>query len=250
MKRFIKKVAVVTGSSSGIGEAISKELVKRELIVVGLARRIDKLQEIKDELLLNRETYPGIFHIIQCDVTNESEIKETFKRIHQEIGPVSVLINNAGVLHVTQLQDITTEIYQKVFDTNVKGLLLCSKEAVKSMRENVIAGHIVNINSVAGLQIRDRTVERGQVVYNASKHAARLFSDCLRREICNKEPNIKITDLHPGLVETEMTKSRKNQIGFNEFLQTEDIVKACIFALDTPPKVLVSQLTIEAICQT
>lgn len=121
--------------------------------------------------MLNRETYPGIFHIIQCDVTNESEIKETFKRIHQEIGPVSVLINNAGVLHVTQLQgkaifflfcynlvkydvikklikipDITTEIYQKVFDTNVKGLLLCSKEAVKSMRENVIAGHIVNIN--------------------------------------------------------------------------------------------------------
>lgn len=120
--------------------------------------------------MLNKETYPGTFHIIQCDVTNESEIKETFKRIHQEIGPVSVLINNAGVLHATQLQgkaifvysvsfskikyqeklikipDITTEIYQKVFDTNVKALLLCSKEAVKSMKENVIAGHIVNIN--------------------------------------------------------------------------------------------------------
>lgn len=238
MERFVRNVAIVTGASGGIGVSIVEELLKQGLIVVGLDINIVQLQKLADE-----SKYQEQFHFMQCDITKEEEVEKTFHKINATIGPIHILVNNAGV-NVKRFLDEVKEIdYDKVFNTNVKGLLLCAKEALKYMTGNYIQSHIVNINSVASLQLSK--IFLGQMLYPASKHAARAISEGLRREITNKKLNIKVSDISPGLTETKFSSHINTACSDLEILIPQDVAKACISILDTPPNVLISELTIQ-----
>ncbi|XP_065203984.1 uncharacterized protein LOC135834075 [Planococcus citri] len=248
MERFVGKVAVVTGASSGFGAETSKLLVKHGVIVVGLARRIERLQELSAEME-NSDEYSGKFHPLKCDLTSEEEIQSSFKQIFDEIGPVSILVNNAGVMDLSLLSEISSDGFDKLFNTNVKAVLLCSKEAIKNMVDNSIAGHIININSVLGHVIVDAEPNL-YIPYSSTKHAVRVISEGLRREMISNNSNIKVTNLSPGYAATDFTLGDDfaPRSGYSA-LRAEDIANACICVLNTPPEVLISELTVRPLYQ-
>ncbi|XP_065206071.1 farnesol dehydrogenase-like [Planococcus citri] len=244
MEKFANKVAIVTGSSSGIGSAITTELVKHGVLVVGVARRIDRLKKIADDL--NEPGKAARFYPLKCDVTVESEIEKSFKWITSEIGPVAIMVNNAGVLKPSLLKDVTAETISQIFDTNVKASILWAKLVVESMTKNSIEGHIININSVAGHMILGYKPNLIQV-YTASKYAQKVYSEGLRRELVSQNADIKVTNLSPGAVLTEMLtefESAAGSLPASKIIAPKDIADACIYVLSTPPNVLVSELTI------
>lgn len=243
MDRFVEKIAVVTGTSAGSGEAIAKELLKYGVHVAGLARRIEKLEELCKEVK-DTSIYKGKFYPIQCDVTKKEEIKSAFNYVFENLGPIHILINNAAVLEATYLTDAKPEMVEGSFDVNVKGVIMCTTQAVRNMRENKTEGHIINMNSVMGhtaFSIKPNIY----MLYASTKQALRVISEGLRREMIEKKLNIKVTNLSPGYVKSEMTKGLTLPEGFEKnVLVPEDVAKACIICLDTPPKVVVSELTL------
>ncbi|XP_065222292.1 farnesol dehydrogenase-like [Planococcus citri] len=244
MDRFVNKVAVVTGSSAGIGAAISKELLKHGIIVAGLARRMNKLQELANEVK-DSEQYKGKFHPVKCDITNEDDIKLALKWVFENLGPVHILVNNAGVLSSTYLADITSELIDDSYNTNVKSVLLVSKEVIKNMVENSVEGHIININSVVG-QVIPKVEPNLYILYVSTKHALRVISEGLRREMIGKKTNIKVTNLSPGLVATAMTGGLDIPPEMrSSTLQPEDVADALISVLNTAPHVTISELTVQ-----
>ncbi|XKL59226.1 hypothetical protein PGB90_000242 [Kerria lacca] len=250
MERFVGKVAVVTGASSGIGEAIAKELVKYKLVVVGLARSVNKLQAISEEVLKDSKTYRGQFHGLQCDISDEKNIKDTFQKIKSTIGLIHILVNNAGVATPNDrgFQMISGNDFDTIFNTNTKGLVLCAKEVLDVMVDNSIAGHIINIDTIASLS--DFKVDSYHL-YAASKHAVRALTTAMRREMTRRKTNIKISTISPGVVVTEATK----EIGVGlakpkeEALSVQDIVNACITILNTEPSVLITEMTVVPLYQ-
>ncbi|XP_065222423.1 farnesol dehydrogenase-like [Planococcus citri] len=244
MERFSGKVAIVTGSNSGIGRAISSELVKYGIIVVGVGKRIERMKELVNEL---NEPGKGVrFHAMECDVSIESEIDKVFKRISDELPPIAIMVNNAAVLKPSLLKDVTGEMISQVFDTNVKASILWAKLVVQSMKNNSIEGHIININSIAGHYMSSCKPNLIQI-YTASKQALKVFSEALRRELVSEELDIKITNLSPGAVATEMlAQFQPSALSFppKKILQPKDIADACVSVLNTPPNVLISELTV------
>lgn len=188
MERYIGKVAVVTGSSSGIGEAISKELVKKGMKVVGLARRVERLEELKKQL--SKES--GQFFGVKCDIRNEEDIVNAFKWVETHLGGVDVLVNNAGVHQMTNLTEGDAEKWRTVFDTNVLGLCIATREAVKSMKKREVTGHIIHINSIAGHQVSPQLAPIRNV-YSASKFAVRALAETLRLELAHNKLKIKVS---------------------------------------------------------
>lgn len=192
MDTFFGKTAVVTGSSHGIGKAITKELLKRGVNVVGLGRSTEALQDVAKEVSTNKYTYPGTFYALQCDVTNEIDIETTFKEIQTNIGPIWILVNSAGEITGSLLMDATAETFDANFNIHARALLLCSKEALKSMANNAIqGGHILNIICVTD---REVTFDHPQLkLFTASKLAARNIAEGLRREIVRRKLHVKIS---------------------------------------------------------
>nr|CAD7614220.1 unnamed protein product [Timema genevievae] len=187
MLRWSGRVAVVTGASSGIGAAIAEELVKQGLQVVGLARRLDRLEELRDQI----QDAPGKFHPIKCDITNEEDILAAFEWTKEHLNGVDILVNNAGVGTIQTLIENTTSELRKILDVNVLGLSICTREAVKSMRERGIDdGHIIHINSVAGHCYSDFPSIH---FYSGSKHAVTVLTEGLRRELVQLNSHIRVT---------------------------------------------------------
>ncbi|KAK7586021.1 hypothetical protein V9T40_003897 [Parthenolecanium corni] len=246
MERFAGKVAVVTGASGGIPSAITRELLKWNLTVVGLDVNMDNMKAFQDELFKNAGTDVGKFYPLKCDITNDDEIRKTFDWIKGQLKSVSILINGAGIASPqdNDLQKVSAELFDTIFGANAKGTILCAKEAMNLMMENSEPGHIINICSITGY---DTHCHQGNTMYVASKHAVRVFSDGLRREITRKRANIKVTTLSPGLVSTELAgKTTFGNIGGKEeILKPEDIAKGCISILNTPHHVLASVASIE-----
>lgn len=188
MDRWIKKTAVVTGASSGIGAAIVIDLIKAGMVVVALARREDRL---KDLVKCIPDSLKSNFYPMKCDVTVESDVTKVFKWVDANLGGVHVLVNNAGVLRNTQLVNKNnTEDIRSVIDTNVMGVVYCTREAFQSMKSRNVDGHIVIINSIAGhfpLNLLNFNI------YPASKYAITAMTETYRREFDLEDTNIKIT---------------------------------------------------------
>ncbi|EFA05382.1 farnesol dehydrogenase [Tribolium castaneum] len=247
MDRWVGKVAVVTGASTGIGAAIAKQLVSNGIIVVGIARRVELVQELAQELGDRK----GKLHAYKADVSKEDDILKAFKWIEENLGPVHILINNAGVAKETTLVDGDTEAWRNVLDVNVLGLCIATREAIKSMKKHDIKGHIVHINSLCGHRVPNFP---GMNIYPASKHAVTALTETLRQELNFVGSKIKITSVSPGLVTTEMTTLNKNldpekKAIVDKFpaLETEDIADGVIYALGTPEHVQVHELTIKPV---
>ncbi|XKL66951.1 hypothetical protein PGB90_010371 [Kerria lacca] len=248
MERFINKVSVITGSGSGIGAAIAKEFVKSGLIVVGLDLTENKLKEISDELL--EEKFAGKFLWRICDVRKKDDIVSTFKSIIEDVGQIWILVNCAGVLIRSTLLEVDDEGVSNTLDTNVKGLLLCAKEVLKFMIKDTIEGHIININSINGHYIRNTPGISTRMVYAASKHAVTVLTEGLRQENMKRKGKVKFSSISPGNVVTRLSKSEgKLHPESTEALLPKNIADAVIAVLNTPPTVLISELTIMCIYQ-
>ncbi|XP_043483206.1 farnesol dehydrogenase-like [Leptopilina heterotoma] len=237
MDRWNNKVAVVTGASSGIGESLVKELVKNNVKVVGLARRIENMEKIKN----NIKNQKGAFYPIKCDVSKENDILKAFQWIEKNLKTVDILVNNAAVLTSDLCIESSTENLKNVIDVNLIGTALCTREAVKIMRANNIAGHIININSIAGQRVAFFN-NSGFNMYSPSKYAQKAMSQVVELELEHVKSPTKVTTIFPGLVKTEMPPQEAFKI--IPYVDAEDIVNGIIYALSTPPHVQIKELTI------
>ncbi|BES99131.1 dehydrogenase reductase SDR family member 11-like [Nesidiocoris tenuis] len=237
------KVALVTGVSSGIGAAIVKELVEQGMLVAGLARRIDRVEELAKSLVGKK----GKLLPIKCDVSSQDDVKKAFATAEKTLGPISVLVNNAGVSKGIPLtQEGAVEGIQLMMSTNVVGLATCAREGLLSMVKNKTEGTIININSFAGHFIIPRPGVGG---YNASKFAVTALTEGLRNEVSAIKANIRVTSLSPGFVESEMSgrflkESAGNQLPEFEMLPASDIADCVTFILKSPQRMNVSEMTV------
>ncbi|XP_035913977.1 farnesol dehydrogenase-like [Anopheles stephensi] len=241
MERWQGKVAVVTGASSGIGAATVKALANAGMITFGLARRVERIEELKSDL---PDEAKGRLHSIRCDITKEADILAAFREVEETCGGVDVLINNAGLAKggVGVLDAGNTQIIRDVFDTNLVGLALCSREAFQSMKKRSVDGHIVHINSILGHMV----APMGTInVYAASKYGVTALTETMRHELRLAGTKVKVTSISPGLVRTEMPTS--SALAERPCLQPEDIADAILYVLGTPPRVQIHELTIKPV---
>jgi NADP-dependent 3-hydroxy acid dehydrogenase YdfG len=235
------KVAVVTGASSGIGEATAEALAREGAAVVVAARREDLLAGLVERI----QGDGGRVLAAVCDVTDESQAHGLIRKAQEEFGSVDILVNNAGVMLLSAVGKGLSEEWRQMFDVNVLGLLYATDAAIGVMREQQ-SGHLVNISSVAGRKVtRDSSG-----VYAGTKHAVGAISEGLRQELL--EDNIRVTVVEPGAVKTELPShitdedAREGLSGLLslEILQSEDIAEAIVYAVTQPERVSVNEILI------
>jgi len=187
------KVVVITGASSGLGEAAARLLAAEGAKIVLGARRIDRLQALAAELGLSQEA------AVQTDVVEVEQVRRLVDRAIQLHGRIDVLINNAGLMPQSPLDRLKVEEWDRMIDVNIKGVLYGIAAALPHMQAQK-SGHIINVSSVAGHKVR-----AGGAVYSATKHAVRVITEGLRQEV--KPFNIRTTIISPGAVATELPDS-------------------------------------------
>lgn len=187
------KVVVITGASSGLGEAAARLLAKEGAKLVLGARRLDRLQTLASELSLGKDA------ILQTDVTDVGQVRRLVDHAVKTHGRLDVIINNAGLMPHSPLERGKVEDWDRMIDVNIKGVLYGIAAALPQMKTQK-SGHIINVSSVAG-----HKVGPGGAVYAATKHAVRVISEGLRQEV--KPYNIRTTIISPGAVATELPDS-------------------------------------------
>jgi len=235
------KVAVVTGASSGIGEATAEALAAEGASVVVAARREERLADLSKRI----EGNGGRVLAAACDVADEGQAHGLIQKAEEEFGRVDILVNNAGVMLLSTVGKGLSEEWRQMFDVNVLGLLYATDAAIETMKRQG-SGHLVNISSVAGRKVtRDSSG-----VYAGSKFAVGAISEGLRQELL--EDNIRVTIVEPGAVETELAdhitdEDARQSLGglLNlEILQAEDIANAIVYAVTQPERVSVNEILI------
>ena len=235
------KVALVTGASSGIGEATAVALAEAGAAVAIGARRTDRLDALSARL---RETGASVLEL-ELDVTEEAACVDAVRRTREELGGLDVLVNNAGVMLLGTIVGADTEDWRRMLSTNVLGLMYMTHAAIDGMVEQG-SGDIVNISSVAG-----RTARKGAGVYNASKWAVNAFSESLRQEVTGH--GVRISLVEPGAVDTELrthitqeeARSTAEQFaGQIRQLQSEDIARAIRYVVTQPAHVAVNEVLV------
>lgn len=230
------RTAIVTGASSGIGEATSRLLARSGYNVALAARREDRLEDLAAELGKNALAVP-------TDVTDPAACAALVARTVESFGAVDVLVNNAGLGLYASIAEGDPEDWRRMFDVNVLGVLYATRAAVRHMLERG-SGDVVFISSVAG-----RRVPRADgTVYAATKHAVTAIAEGLRMDV--SERGVRVISVEPGLVRTEFPES--SYPSAEEFyagkeyppLAAEDVASAVLYALDQPPGVSVNEILI------
>ncbi|XP_055384598.1 farnesol dehydrogenase-like [Condylostylus longicornis] len=243
MNRWENRVAVVTGASSGIGAAIVIDLIKAKMIVVGLARRLDRMEKLREELPTDLKSN---FHYLKCDVSNEENVKNCFQWINENLGGTDVLVNNAGCLkYGTLSNDLTSDEIRNCLNTNVMGIVYCTKEAFKSMKERDFNGHVILINSLSG-QMPINLPGISLNIYAPTKYAVTALTETYRQEFRDLKTKIKITSISPAGTDTEIIPEEWKKHGdLNDLLRPSDIAEAVLYTLGTGPNCQVHEITIK-----
>ncbi|TDO24179.1 SDR family NAD(P)-dependent oxidoreductase [Pedobacter duraquae] len=193
MKKLESKIAVVTGASKGIGASIAKHLgAAGASVVVNYASAKDGAEQVAAEIV----AAGGKAIAVQGNVSNEADVTRLFEETTKAFGPVDILVNNAGVYKFGGIEEISAEDFHNQFDTNVLGLLLATKGAVKNFSEN--GGSIINIGSVVSA-----ITPVGSSIYTATKSAVDSITHVLAKELGGKK--IRVNSINPGMIETEGT---------------------------------------------
>lgn len=192
MDRWQNRVAVVTGASSGIGSAIVLDLVNAGLVVVGLARRVERVKELQN--LLPDERKDKLIPLF-CDVGNEDSVKEAFDVIEKQLGGIDVLVNNAGCLENGRLVDMPISLIQQTVQTNIMGIVMCTQRAFNSMKARNFDGHVILINSILGHNIFTHVPGHPPEIniYPPTKHAVTALTEMYRQEFLGLGTRVKIT---------------------------------------------------------
>ncbi|XP_020295765.1 farnesol dehydrogenase-like isoform X2 [Pseudomyrmex gracilis] len=227
MERWLGKVALVTGASSGIGADIGRTLAINGMKVIAVARRMEKLQELAADV---QRKCNAKLHPIRCDVQKEEDILEVFKWAEKHLNGVDVLINNAGVLSTASLSE-STENLQKILNVNVLGTAICSRELIQSVKKRKTSGHIINISSITG-HIAD-FLSTNMSIYPASKYAVKGMAMSLRGDLAREKLDVKVTNISPGVVKTDMITNVPS-VTMNPMLNDKDISNTVIYILSMP----------------
>jgi NADP-dependent 3-hydroxy acid dehydrogenase YdfG len=242
MPKLANKVALVTGASSGIGEATARHLAEEGAKVAVAARRKDRL----DKLVAEIEKAGGTALAIEADVTDKDVCAKLVKQVTDEWGQLDILVNNAGVMLLGPALDAPIEEWEQMINLNLMGLLYLTHAALPVMKKQN-GGHIVNISSVAG-----RTTRSGSAVYNATKWGVNAFTEALRQELSEGKTGIRTTLIEPGAVETELQSHNRPEIHKQikerfmsiTVLQADDIARGIIYAVTQPEHVSVNEVLI------
>jgi NADP-dependent 3-hydroxy acid dehydrogenase YdfG len=232
------RVVVITGASSGLGEAAARLLCAEGASVVLGARRADRLKSLADES--NR--IGGKALVVTTDVTRREQVKKLVDAAVQKFGRVDVMINNAGIMPRAPLERLTIDDWDRMIDVNIKGVLYGIAAALPHMKQQK-SGHMIFVSSVAGHKIGPDFA-----VYAATKHAVRALAEGFRQEV--KPYNIRTTIISPGAVATELPNSvtepdvaEKIRQYYSEIaIPAESFAHAVMFAMSQPEEVDVNEI--------
>lgn len=243
MSSVAGKIALVTGASSGIGEAIARMLAKEGAHVVGLARRGDRLAALGREL--------GDFTAIECDVRDTDALVGAFERIRASKGGVDILVNNAGLGRDAPLVSGATEHFREMLDVNVLALAVCTREAVSDMQRRGDEGHVIHVSSMAA-----HRVPQGGGMYSATKYAVRSLLEGLRQELRARGSKIRVGAVSPGYVRTEFAAVHANDPTAGErvygrftVLEAEDVAEVVRGMLVAPAHVQIHDVLMRSVDQ-
>ncbi|XP_062120968.1 LOW QUALITY PROTEIN: farnesol dehydrogenase [Drosophila sulfurigaster albostrigata] len=245
MERWQNKLAVVTGASSGIGAACSRAMIAAGLRVVALARREKKLKELSESLPSNLKQ-----NLIArcCDVSKEEQVISTFDWIQRELGGADVLLNNAGITRETELVAArNTQKLRDVIDTNLMGVIWCTREMFHNFKSRNTEGHVFIVNSIAGHQVLNFIgVLPSFNIYPATKFAITAITETYRQEFQLHTSKVRVTGICPGAVNTNIFPEEIHFYVKNMArLQPSNIADAILYALRTPPNVQIHEITIK-----
>ncbi len=239
-------VSLVTGASSGIGEASALALAAQGASVALAARRRDRLQGLAQRI----EASGGRALVLEADVTDESQADLMVQRTVEAFGRLDTLVNNAGVMLLGPIEDAPTEEWRRMVHLNLLGLLYCTHAALPHLLAAAVTGprnvaDVVNVSSVAG-----RVARLGSGVYNATKWGVVAFSESLRQEVTAR--HVRVTIIEPGATLTELATHLRPEIleqqaqnfGGVEMLAAEDIADAVVFAVTRPRRVATNEILI------
>jgi NADP-dependent 3-hydroxy acid dehydrogenase YdfG len=232
------KVVVITGASSGLGEAAARRLSAEGATVVLGARREDRLQSLVDELT----AAGGQARAQATDVTDRAQVKALVDAAADAYGRIDVLLNNAGIMPRALLERLDIDDWDRTIDVNIKGVLYGIAAALPYMKERK-SGQIINVSSVAGHKIGAEGV-----VYAATKHAVRVISEGLRQEV--KPYGLRTTIISPGAVDTELPASStdpKTAADMQKFyddiaIPADSFARAVVFAMSQPADVDINEI--------
>jgi clavulanate-9-aldehyde reducatase len=233
------RVAVITGASSGIGEATATAFSRAGATVALGARRRDRLQALADRL-------DGASSVHEVDLTDEAAARDFIAAVHAEHGGLQILVNNAGLMLLGAVNGADVSEWRRMLEVNLWALLVCTHAALPLIAESG-GGDIVNVSSVAG-----RRADAGAAVYNMTKFGVHGFSEALRQEALHS--GIRVTTVAPGFVETELQGHNRNPVvrralersreEIGEALGADDIADAVLYAVSRPAHVCVNEVVV------
>jgi NADP-dependent 3-hydroxy acid dehydrogenase YdfG len=238
------RVAVVTGASSGIGEATAAALSRAGATVALAARRRDRLEALADRL-------PGASSVHEVDLTDEAAARDFIAAAHAEHGGLQILVNNAGLMLLGAVNGADLSEWRRMLEVNLWALLVCTHAALPLIATSG-GGDIVNVSSVAG-----RRADAGAAVYNMTKFGVHGFSEALRQEAFHS--GIRVTTVAPGFVETELQGHNRDPVvrralersreEIGQALSADDIADAVLYAVSRPAHVCVNEVLVRPTTQ-
>jgi NADP-dependent 3-hydroxy acid dehydrogenase YdfG len=231
------KVIVITGASQGLGRELSLKLAKMGARIALVSRQQKLLETVKQTIIADG----GESEIFVADVTNLDQIKDTIQKIIEKFGQIDVLINNAGIWTTDKFEDKDSSQTVKAFMVNSVGPIFCSRAILPTFIKQGF-GHILFINSIAGLDIAENS---DFPTYTATKWAVTGYGKALARKFDGT--NIKITSIHPGPFESDILKNSGDDWGPDHsfMMKTAEIADAVVYALNAPGKIQIGTMELK-----
>ncbi|HTT27051.1 MAG TPA: SDR family NAD(P)-dependent oxidoreductase [Solirubrobacteraceae bacterium] len=244
-------VALVTGASSGIGEATAVSLADNGAAVAIAARRTERLDAIADRI----RDRGGTALSLGADVSDREQARAAVERTASELGRLDILVNNAGLMLLGPIVDADFENWRRMLDVNVEGVLNCANAAIPHLLRAAGEGprgvaDMVNVSSVAG-----RVVRRGSGIYNLTKHGVGAFSESLRQELAERQ--VRVSLVEPGATDTELQlhnspeiqKAAAERFAGKQILDADDIADAILYIVSRPAYVAINEILIRPTAQ-
>lgn len=234
MRLLQGKIALITGSSKGIGKAVAELLAQHGATVVLTARTASDLEQVAEAI----RKADGHSLAIAGDITDESFVEKLFETIKGRFGRLDILINNAGVAPFGKVEDLPIEKFRYGLELNVIAVFMCMQQAIRLMKESGGTGKIINIGSV-----RSHWTEHGDSgAYNASKYGLRGLTESVARQLHGSGLNIAVGLVCPGVVNTTLTNPKREPRP--NWLTPETVAQAVLYAVSAPPNVNVFDITL------